>query len=80
MYSLLFYSCFSIIFKAKEQNIDGNMKGDGFQNGGALIVKAGMYFGDCLVGGLGYLESSLSLNFINIYTGRFSLRTKGVFS
>lgn len=27
--------------KAKEQNIDGNMKGDGFQNGGALIVKAG---------------------------------------
>ena len=44
MYSLLFYSCFSIIFKAKEQNIDGNMKGDGFQNGGALIVKAGMYF------------------------------------
>lgn len=44
MYSLLFYSCFFIIFKAKEQNIDGNMKGDGFQNGGALIVKAGMYF------------------------------------
>lgn len=27
--------------KAKEQNIDGNMKGDGFQNGGALVVKAG---------------------------------------
>lgn len=32
-------------FKAKEQNIDGNMKGDGFQNGGVLVVKAGKCLG-----------------------------------
>ena len=35
---------FSIIFfvvKAKKENVGGDMKGDGFQNGGTLIVGQG---------------------------------------
>ena len=29
------------VFQAKEDNIGGNMSGDGFQNGGTIIVSAG---------------------------------------
>lgn len=29
------------MLKAKEKGIGGNLKGDGFQNGGTLIVSAG---------------------------------------
>ena len=31
----------ALIFKAKSMNLGGDMKGDGFQNGGALVVSQG---------------------------------------
>ena len=34
----------SVIFQVKKENIPGDMKGDGFQNGGTLVVGQGRLF------------------------------------
>lgn len=31
-------------FKAKQENISGDFRGDGFQNGGTLVVAQGEFF------------------------------------
>lgn len=40
-------TCNNIIlkfFKAKQENISGDFRGDGFQNGGTLVVAPGEFF------------------------------------
>ena len=37
----MYFSLIILVFKAKKENVGGDMKGDGFQNGGTLIVGQG---------------------------------------